>query len=564
MSVILQANYRTHANPTVSVAAPNDGKGDPWFYNRLALDIHSHAQAGFKYFQLPPSMITIGGPSADSDGYGVWWEYDHGTENSPTRFGYTKILRRLTAMGWANGIYPLTDWVPHQRYGGDNGVYRYDSYGGKGMGRFPKDPQDFRKMGSGPDLAPQDNVPDKFWDIAFGDELSPIDDLHRGYSMEQLEKAGHWIYRCFQLAGCRSDDTKGQAVAAVQRWSQYGEMQGKPIIGEYAEGDPNTLSWWLSQVPGNCQTFDFGVKYAIRDMCNGGSKYDMTQLVNMGLMAKGSYWAMRSVNFVENADSDTNGFGAVVYNKMLGYAWILTSEGWPCVYYRDYSTDRDCYGLKPFIDNLIWVHETLASGDTWWRHSEYQFVVYERQGHPGLLVGLNNDIWGGWKTVYVATSFGGNQKLHDYSGHAGDIWTDGNGGVTLSIPPNHNGLGYVTYSRDGFQNLELAQASHPAVQLFEGAPDLLDGPALPLGILTGEIFVEKGTDITLAKESGAGVDFSIFDANDRPIIPRGGWKGRSDVKGWHAIKAFSPAGKSVPYEVTATYQAPKTLSVEEL
>ena len=38
-------------------------------------------------------------------------------------------------------------------------------------------------------------------------------------------------------------------------------------------------------------------------------------------------------------------------NKALAYAYIHTSEGYPCVYYRNYSTDPDCYGLNPVIDN---------------------------------------------------------------------------------------------------------------------------------------------------------------------------------------------------------------------
>ncbi|MHA0110814.1 hypothetical protein ACXYUI_27220, partial [Klebsiella pneumoniae] len=92
---------------------------------------------------------------------------------------------------------------------------------------------------------------------------------------------------------------------------------------------------WLSQVRGNNYAYDFSVKYPVRDMCNNGSKWDMRQLQGTGLAVKGSQWAMRAVTFVENADSDTNGFGAVVNNKLFGYAFILTAEGWPSIYYRD-------------------------------------------------------------------------------------------------------------------------------------------------------------------------------------------------------------------------------------
>ena len=47
---------------------------------------------------------------------------------------------------------------------------------------------------------------------------------------------------------------------------------------------------------------------------------------------------------------------------MMAYAYILTSEGYPSVFYKDYSTEPDCFGLQPQIDNLIWIHESLAAG----------------------------------------------------------------------------------------------------------------------------------------------------------------------------------------------------------
>ena len=69
-----------------------------------------------------------------------------------------------------------------------------------------------------------------------------------------------------------------------------------------------------------------------------------------------------AVTFVENHDTDLNSGDNVVFNKVLGYAYILTSEGYPCVYYRDYDMGPDGYKLKPKIDNLIWIHEKLATG----------------------------------------------------------------------------------------------------------------------------------------------------------------------------------------------------------
>src|SRR5262249_60000112 len=138
-------------------------------------------------------------------------------------------------------------------------------------------------------------------------------------------------------------------------------------------------------------------------------RWDMSQLDHAGYIGRDPFHA---VSFVENHDTDLN--SPVIWNKLLGYAYILTSEGYPCIYYKDYSSDPGCYGLKVSLDNLIWIHENLANGATVFRWKDFQFVAYERIGWPNLLVGLNNDISNAWKNVTVATAFGANTQLHAY------------------------------------------------------------------------------------------------------------------------------------------------------
>jgi hypothetical protein len=50
----------------------------------------------------------------------------------------------------------------------------------------------------------------------------------------------------------------------------------------------------------------------------------------------------------------------ITHNKAQAHAYILTSKGFPCVFY--YSSDPDCHGLKKVIDNLLWIHHRLADG----------------------------------------------------------------------------------------------------------------------------------------------------------------------------------------------------------
>src|SRR5262249_5412549 len=138
---------------------------------------------------------------------------------------------------------------------------------------------------------------------------------------------------------------------------------------------------------------------------------------NLGRPSAAGISPLNAVTFVENHDTDLQNSQKIVSNKLLGYAYILTSEGYPSVFYKDYSTDPGCYGLQPKIDNLIWIHEVLAGGNTLQRWKDFDVFAYERTGGSRLLVALNNDPEGP-HAIHVATGFGGNKHLKDYTGHA--------------------------------------------------------------------------------------------------------------------------------------------------
>jgi alpha-amylase len=268
----------------------------------------------------------------------------------------------------------------------------------------------------------------------------------------------------------------------------------------------------------------------------------------------------------------------VVANKMLAYAYILTSEGYPCVFYRDYATDPGCYGLKPHIDNLVWVHEKLAEGPTQERWKEVGLFAYERLGGPHLLTALNKDDWQG-RVITVDTGFGANVQLHDYTGHAPDTWTNWRGQATISVPANRGGLGYVCFSRNGLgEGFEIRE--HAVTQELEGAHDL-DIPPAGAGAPTvlGRISVEKGKPLTVRLRklddarfgAGAHVEVVVRDPDDAVLATHtfepAGADARLQVKakkrGWHTLTIQAhgtPAENPTPaFTVAVTYVAPQTL-----
>jgi alpha-amylase len=276
------------------------------------------------------------------------------------------------------------------------------------------------------------------------------------------------------------------------------------------------------------------------------------------------------VTFIENPDTD--GSSPVVTNKLLAYAYLLTAEGYPCVFYRDYATDPGCYGLKPFIDNLIWIHENLAFGTTVTRFKDFQSIVYERQGPPALLVGLNNRSGAGWRTVTVQTAFGGGVLLHDYTGHAGDVWTDAAGRVVIGLPPNEGGRGYVAYARPGVSTPFTATV-RPVTQIFEGAADLDIPPVTrQRRVLVGRLWAQAGTTVTARlRPSGGGSSTVLVEVSDTTglavISAQTVGQAPADLhgtiarSGWHdvAVTGTDTPDGGLPFSLAVTYTSTQHL-----
>ena len=573
------ARFLDRQGRRITVPAPVDPQTPtaPWWYDWIAMNAAVLRRAGFTAILYPPVCKTQSGHFNTGDGYGVYDQYDIGSKNQMgslgTRFGSREQLQRSIAIAHACGLDVYVDVVLHQLIGGNNGVYRYLGVNGAaGSGRFPKNPGCFR---GAPPRRPQDPVPVPPDDFSFGDEFVYVNCEPPGYTTTGMIDFGDWLTRSLDCQGYRVDDTKGMAVDFVKDWMNSKAMTGRLCVSEYFDGNPQNLFGWAEgAMGGRSMVFDFATHFGLQRMCDEAG-FDMRQLNGLGYSALDPF---HSATFVDNPDTDLSPGEQIISNKLLAYAFILTTEGYPFVYHKDYSTEPGCYGLKPWIDNLVWIHENLASGRTLTRYADQHVFVYERLGEPGLMTAISHDPWNR-HTITCSTNFGANAPLHDYTGRHPNVRTDSQGRVTFIVPSNAfgNGQSYLCFSRDGFGAAPELR-SRSTTQVFFGANDLDIAPARDGETIVARIWAAEGTHIAGLFRSlhdswprRASLTLEVLDPTRNSLasarltasatIALHATVGRD---GWHSFKTIGaglPSASGVPFELSVTYTGTQGLSV---
>ncbi|MGC3998512.1 MAG: DUF1939 domain-containing protein [Anaeromyxobacter sp.] len=229
-------------------------------------------------------------------------------------------------------------------------------------------------------------------------------------------------------------------------------------VGEYWDSNTGTLDWWANAA--NASAFDFASYYTLRDICTntGGGGY-LPNLVDpsKSFAAKNPY---RAVTFVGNHDTDE-----ISTDKMIAYAYILTYQGYPMIWWKDYFD----YGLKGLggqwgngIKQLVWVRGKLGGAGPQielLKTNDGDVLIYGSKGYsstsPGYIVVLNDNA-SAWKGAWVQTGNGylKNKTLKAYAWYSpksgqnyqpASKYADANGSVEVYAPPR----GYAVYSVDG-------------------------------------------------------------------------------------------------------------------
>jgi alpha-amylase len=450
MGVIMQAFYWDC--PRI------DGKEFEW-WNHVKSEIPALKATGFTALWLPPASkaANIGGMSM---GYDVYDYYDLGkysqkafrTINNKdevrTWFGSEEELRSLLKAAHAGELKVYADLVLNHNNGADaeelnpiTNKTRWTRFLPQ-SGLFTRDWTCFNP-------SPYPN-PDS---AAFGDmpDLCHINPRVSGGILGHAK----WLIEEIGFDGFRYDFVKGFGAWIVRAIHDRTYTRGgKPVevfgVGECWAGDDYIDEWldgvnrWSAHRVG---AFDFPLRYRLKDLCDSYG-FSLRRLVDRGVLMKER--PFEAVTFVDNHDFRGDDNPGIVNDKLLAYAFILTHEGYPCVFWQDYyKFGLARAGEKDGIAALVRAHEDHAGGETCVLYVDDNLYIMQRSGiksQKGLIFVMNNrgDAWnGGWvrtqwkNTKFVPAAWGG----RDETRLPQEVRTEGDGWAEFYAPPR----GYAVY-----------------------------------------------------------------------------------------------------------------------
>jgi alpha-amylase len=389
-----------------------DGKEFQW-WNYVNREIPSLARTGFTSLWLPPAH-KAGNISGPSMGYDPYDFYDLGEFDQkggiPTWFGTRKELEALIANAHRHRLSVIADIVINHNNGADEqqvnpitGQSRWTLFKPK-SGKFPRDWESFHP-----------NMYESWDEMTFGD----MPDLsHRNpYVYSELLKLARWLVEEIGFDGFRYDFVKGYGAYTIQAFQEYRYMRNgqyfRPYgVAEFWDSASNTLNWVNLANFSNSNpvdAFDFPLREMLKALCDQYG-FSLRNLTTWDTVL--AHQPQTTVTFVENHDLRDEG-RPITNDKLLAYSYILTHEGYPCIFWKDYFN----YGLAldgtpNGIAALVAAHERYAAGGTSVLYLSDDLYIMQRGGYggqPGLIYVLNNrgDAWQGeWVTTqWRDTSF---------------------------------------------------------------------------------------------------------------------------------------------------------------
>lgn len=277
------------------------------------------------------------------------------------------------------------------------------------------------------------------YDFLLGNDI----DLDHPEVVAELNHWGKWVSKELNLDGMRLDAIKHMKNQFVKQFldavrSERGE--NFYAVGEYWNGDLETLDSYIESVENKINLFDVPLHYNMFQASQEGKKYDMQNILKGTLVERHNELA---VTFVDNHDSQP---GSSLEShiedwfKPLAYGLIfLMKDGYPCLFYGDY------YGINgeksphtKILDILLDARRKYAYGD--------QMDYFDHPSTVGFIRTGDEEHAGSGLVFLMSNDAEGSKVMNLGEEHAGETWHELTGSIKEDVVIDEEGNGEFTVS----------------------------------------------------------------------------------------------------------------------
>ena len=451
-----------------------------------------------------------------------------------------------SAWNWADqtkGYYPFEVWYNGQNVAATkleahtNTKITYPTHTGTGEKNYSWGYTDFHPVdandwlgnwGSSDELIPNTK--------GFGNDLN----TYSATVQTRMNDWGIWLTNTIKFDGYRLDFVRGFQELYVANWVKaMPKLNGSQrfVVGEYWGTDYRIKNWVnnVAALGADVDGFDFPLKSSLTGLCNGDASFDMRWLNNAGLVRNNSGNSLPGtsvVTFLENHDTGKEHDKWVTKDWHLGYAYMLTHEGRPCIFYPHFygvtlvDNHNSAYkvtiptSLNTELKKLIYVRKTYLggslsvlsqTGNPFPANDAYNVYVARRQGNGtknGAIVVMNNSNstkglwvnatpsgWASWTNKTLVNAFDNTKTTQVYSD--GRVWVEAPArGYAVYVLSTD----YVNYS--GLKSTDIVTALE-ADEVVNNTVIMYPNP------------VKKGSDLTIQGSFNGQVNIGLFDSMGR-------------------------------------------------
>ena len=384
-----------------------------------------------------------------------------------------------------------------------------------------------------------------------GDNYEAARDIdHRNQTVQNTIKAYlQFLKNDMGYAGWRYDMTKGFPGSYI---AMYNDAAGADFsVGEYWDGNNNTLWNWVKAANYKSTTFDFAFKYALNNFANSGG--DFTKLVwlyNGANQPAGLIYNPDSrryaTTFIDNHDTyrDNNKYQG---NVLVANAFMLCSPGVPCVFLPHWQQYKN--EIKAMIAARHSVGVNSESSVTVNQVTSNSYVATVTGKTGSLMVKLGSGSYSIPADYNLATS-GTNYAIYTKSNSTTTLSVTPTGGyyegdvtVTLTATGENEPV-YIYYTLDGSTPTinSTRVSSGSTITITQNKTTLkaiaIDSEGIESSIVSYVYYTEAPTGITVRFKKPDEWNAVYFYAwNDVSTTILGPWPGTqitSDASGWYS------------------------------